>query len=415
METSQDSVIRIALLGADDTTPALVEAIGASDRFELAGVCELEGGSDPQNTHALRALIGPVRSLEVWEALLDSQAFDAVVVARGVDEDRRAEQLRKLIQVGMPLLVSHPVVDSMLVYYELDMIRRETGCVTVPHLSERHHPALGLLAEMVAQGADSPIGKIEQVVIDRCVASPSRAVVVRQFARDVDLVRGIAGDMTRLGALAGASGDSAYTSLGVQMSGPEGVVARWSVVPSRSNQGARITLVGAHGKALVEARPQNQPWTLELVTDGTSEERRYDTWDPAAASLDQLARAMQHEPRQPDWVDAARGVELAETIQRSLQKGRTIELYYEEYTEEGTFKGTMTSIGCGLLLLGMFLLGAVAIGEQMGLPLVRFWPYFLVGAFGLFLLLQLLMLVFRRPSAKSPEEILPETVESRVG
>ena len=69
-------------------------------------------------------------------------------------------------------------------------------------------------------------------------------------------------------------------------------------------------------------------------------------------------------------------------------------MYYEDYTEEGTFKGTMTSLGCGLLLLGMFLMGAVAIAEQMGVPYVRHWPYALVGILGIFLLLQLLMLVF---------------------
>jgi myo-inositol 2-dehydrogenase/D-chiro-inositol 1-dehydrogenase len=79
-----------------------------------------------------------------------------------------------------------------------------------------------------------------------------------------------------------------------------------------------------------------------------------------------------------------------------LRKGRTIELYFEEYTEESTFKGTMASIGCGLLLLGMFVMGAVAIAEQIGVPYTRLWPYVLAGVLGVFLILQLLMLVFRR-------------------
>ena len=56
----------------------------------------------------------------------------------------------------------------------------------------------------------------------------------------------------------------------------------------------------------------------------------------------------------------------------------------------------MTSLGCGLLLLGMLVLGVVAIGEQMGLPWLKGWPYALLATFGLFLLLQLLMLVFRK-------------------
>ncbi len=400
MESPDLPRIRIALLGADDSTPALARAIVQSERFELVGVCELE---DIHIAQSLRALARHVRPLDVWESLLDATALDAVIVARGSDEDRRAEQLRKLIQAGMPLLVSHPVVDSMLIYYELDMIRRETQCIVLPHLAERRHPASRSLAQWVREGGNSPIGKIEQLVMERSIVRPTKATVVGQFARDVDLVRAIAGDMTRLGALAGASGDTAYGSLGVQMSGPNGIAARWSVVPSRSDEGARIAVVGSHGKALVVARAHDQAWTVALPTD-EPRDRQYETWDPAVDSLDELARALVGQPAEPDWVDAARSVELAETIERSLHKGRTIELYYEEYTEEGTFKGTMTSIGCGLLVLGTFLLGAVAIGEQMGLPYVRLWPYLMAGVFGLFLLLQLLMLVFRREEAEAPDE-----------
>jgi predicted dehydrogenase len=118
------------------------------------------------------------RRFDGWEALLDSSVVDAVVVARGADDDRRADQLRKFIQAEVPLLVSHPVADSMLVYYELDMIRRETNCVVLPHLPQRRHPALEELAR--ARGA-SPIGKIEQLVVALAIHEPDKASVVRQF------------------------------------------------------------------------------------------------------------------------------------------------------------------------------------------------------------------------------------------
>jgi predicted dehydrogenase len=400
---------RIALLGADNTTLAVARAILASDQFGLLGACELENNSNAPASSLIHALLGRGTQFDAWEALLDQESVDAVVVARDDDQDRRAEQLRKLIQAGVPLLVSHPVVDSMLIYYELDMIRRETGCVVVPYLSKRHHPALRGLAEIVRQGADSPIGKVEQVTIERCIVQPTKAAVVSQFARDVDLIRSLAGDMTRLGAMAGTSGDSAYGSLGVQMSGPEGTVARWSVVPVQAAQGARITLLGSSGKALVDIRPEHEPWSLELTSQGQTQTERYTDWNAAAAALEALARAIRGEAAAPDWIDAARSVELAETIERSLQKSRTIELYYEDHSEEGTFKGTMTSVGCGLLLLGMFLLGAVAIADQLGLPYVRSWPYLLLGVFGIFLVLQLLKLTARQHEPGSTDKILSET------
>jgi hypothetical protein len=239
------------------------------------------------------------------------------------------------------------------------------------------------------------------------MAEPNKPKVVAQFACDVDLIRGIAGDMTRLGAMASGPDDSAYGSLGVQMSGPAGIVARWSVDPTRNAHGALVSVLGSSGKAAVSIRPERQCWTMELTVGGQARTQHYEAWDPAAAALDELALAIEGQRVEPDWVDAARSVELAETIDRSLGKGRTIELYYEDYTEQATFKGTMTSVGCGLLLLLMLVLGVVAIGEQMGLPWLRGWPYAVLGVFAAFLLLQLLMLVSRKAERDVDSTIAP--------
>ncbi len=376
--------LRIALLGIDGTTACVVRAILQSKRFELVGACEAEDCSDHAAAEMFRPFLGRLRLLDAWESLLDTEQIDAVVVARAADEDRRAEQLRKLIQAGTPLLASHPVFDSMLVYYELDMIRRETDCTVLPYLPLRHHPALQQLAEIARQGVGSPIGKVEQIVVQRCITQPTKVGVVSQFARDVDLIRSIVGDLTRLGGMAGAGPDGGYSGLGLQMSGPSGVVARWSVDPIESAEGASVSLLGAGGKAVVSISADDAPWTLDLTVTGSTSRQEFPGWDPAATALDQFEAAIEGRLATPDWVDASRSVELAETIDRSLKKSRTIELYYEDYTEEGTFKGTMTSLGCGLLLLGMFLLAVVGIAEQMGVPFLRGWPYLLLGAMGHF-------------------------------
>ena len=33
----------------------------------------------------------------------------------------------------MPMIIVHPVHESMLVYYELDMNRQESGCLMLPY------------------------------------------------------------------------------------------------------------------------------------------------------------------------------------------------------------------------------------------------------------------------------------------
>lgn len=395
---SAPELIRVALLGADAGTPVLVHALASSQQFELVGYAEIDPDVSPPDGDAAAALLRQVKQFPSWESLLDLQQIDAVIVARG-GADRRADQLRKLVQAGMPVLASHPVVESMLVYYELDMIQRETRSALVPCLSERLHPAIQNLRRLVEQGDASPIGKVEQVVIERGVAEPTRPRVLRQFARDVDLLRAIAGELTRLGAMAASSGAGAHASLGIQLSGPAGVVARWSVVPGDRQSGLKISLLGSRGQAIAVLGAGTST-TIELTHDGQTQSLAAGPWDPADAALDQLAAALAGEAAVPNWVDAARSVELMETVDRSLAKGRTIELHYEEYTEQGTFKGTMTSLGCGLLVLAMLLLGVVAIGEQAGVPYTRFWPYLLLGALVFFLLLQFLMLVFKKAASE---------------
>ena len=50
----------------------------------------------------------------------------------------------------------------MLECYELEMIRRETGCAVVPYLPARWHPAAAGLQMLVAEGDESPLGTVEQ-------------------------------------------------------------------------------------------------------------------------------------------------------------------------------------------------------------------------------------------------------------
>ena len=89
MASPQLPTIRIALLGADNTTPEMVRAIAASARFELVGVCEIDSSRLPALAEAAQGQFGRIRQFSSWESLLDLQLVDAVVVARDDNEDLR--------------------------------------------------------------------------------------------------------------------------------------------------------------------------------------------------------------------------------------------------------------------------------------------------------------------------------------
>ncbi len=112
--------MRLALLGVDDEMLAVAAGVQGSAHDEIVMLDALAARSAEAAKVARKAKL-----VADWEQFLDSDSVDAVLVAAD-QPAQRIDQLRKLIQVGMPVLVSHPISPSMLDCYELDMIRRDT-------------------------------------------------------------------------------------------------------------------------------------------------------------------------------------------------------------------------------------------------------------------------------------------------
>ena len=88
-------------------------------------------------------------------------------------------------------------------------------------------------------------------------------------------------------------------------------------------------------------------------------------------------------------------------MDRSLLRGRTIELFNEEPTEEQSFKGVMAMGGCLTLMASFGVLLLVALVEALQLPIRgwliwRLWPVYLLTPLAVFLLMQLLQLAIKR-------------------
>jgi predicted dehydrogenase len=395
--------MRLALLGVDDEMLAVAAAaIRAEHKIILVDVTA-------SRAKEAAALAPSARLIDDADAMLDNQSVDAVLVSAD-QPAARIDQLRRLIQVGMPVFVSHPISLSMLDCYELDMIRAETSSVVFAYLPARWHPAAVKLGGLIDGEPSSPIGAVEQIVCERFLADRSRGAVLKQFARDADLLQYLAGDATKLHALGSsmaAAGANPYANLTVQLTTAEGLVARWSVAPVETASGARISLVGSAGKAILWMPDADEPWQLELRTLKENSAIEYPDWNAAAEALENLSLALEHELEHEEtdsnWPEAARTVELAETIDRSLAKGRTIDLHNEQFSEVGTFKGTMASVGCALLIVGLIVVLAVAVLRAIAVQAgwnwlaaqLDAWPYLLLAVCGLYLLLQLLVFIGR--------------------
>ena len=84
-------------------------------------------------------------------------------------------------------------------------------------------------------------------------------------------------------------------------------------------------------------------------------------FDAPSAAIDALAAALpangtEQSEAASTWQQATAAMEIVDTIELSLQKGRTIEVHQQRLTEQLAFRGTMAAFGCGLLLVTFFAL-----------------------------------------------------------
>ncbi len=172
-------------------------------------------------------------------------------------------------------------------------------------------------------------GKIEQLSIERPVTGRDPAEVLRSFARDMHLARAWTGEITKVAALTGA-GD--FGNLVVQMSGPSGTIVRWSAINQAMQQTAKFALVGAQQKLIVEIDPSTQSWIVDGVPMADSASR-------AQSLIDELTQRLTGTTAAPTWLDACRDGELADAVDRSAVKGKTIELYWKKSTRRTHSKG----------------------------------------------------------------------------
>lgn len=391
--------LTLGVLGADAEITALV----AEARSRGARIIEIPEPADGGASVA-------------WQRLLDEATCDAVLVGTTGWSAERAEAVRMLVQAGRTLVLAHPLELSMLWAFELDMIRRDSGAVLIPSLPDRLHPFIARLKTAIEAGlgGTEPLGELESVKFERLMADRSKRHVLAALARDADLIRALTGDPARLGTLGAADPESAWSTLAVGFTGPTHAPVRWQVAPG-SPAGLTITLQYARGTMQVAAPDGETPWTWAGPPAATAPANR------AATVLDELLRSLRREPP-PDtspippatWSDAARAIELADTVPRSLAKGRAVDLHQEEFSELGTFRGTMASLGCGLVMLGLLvLLVATLVGGiasefdwELGKSITGAWPAVVLAVLSAFLALQLLPLLIgpeKVPATKSGE------------
>ncbi len=316
--------------------------------------------------HRLRAAFPGVPQIPPsrdFDDALATSGLDAAII--GGPPESRAEALRRVAGVGLAAICLHPPGPDSEAYYLVSMSRAETGAVVVPDLPARLHPGVAAIRD--AMIAETP-GPFRSLRYESPVDPFGGDLVRHEFARVIDLIRSLIGEIEALTATGDPAGDHPSESLLVQLRGARSLKAEvrlWAGPP----EPPRLILTGASGSLTLELPFQNATASrlVRRLPDVPETETTYSDWNPQRAILDVLEATVAHRDAHPDLNDGTRAMEVSEGVARSLRRGRTIELHYEEISEAGTFKSVMTSFGCLVLIAILFVLPLALAGPALGI------------------------------------------------
>jgi predicted dehydrogenase len=373
-------VKQLALIGAHPDGLRLARTLLETGAYRLAAI------AGPPAAFASLAPWGSqlVQVTDVEEVLARND-LDWVVVA---DELRfRPEVLRRAVQSERDVLCVHPVDLLPDIAYEAAMIQQDTRKVLLPLLTERFAPALIRLRQLCQEGALGPLRMIEYERRFPHLAEPPQGWEASPLVSLWDGLRLLGGDIRDVSALADRE-EELQPNDSVTLTGrfERGGLFQVVLLPGAGSGPFRLVLRGGSGQAELTAPEGIEgPMQLRYTTPDGPRQEDWEAWDPAA-SWCRLVQDLDRGQAPPlDWLDGIRCLELFDAAQQSVARRRVVPLLYEEFSEVSTFKGAMTSLGCGLLCLALLVF---LVGVWLRLP--RAALYGMVGCLLAFLGLQFL-------------------------
>lgn len=356
--------MRFALVGDNPAMLPLVQAIAESQDHELTHAA-LVGDM----TGDLLKLAPRIKIVDDWPELLTVKKLGAVLI--GGDDARVQEAARRLASEKISLVVFPCVAYGEGLAYELSLIQDERGISLWPAVPFAKNAFVSMIHHAIEEERDSLLGddeeaddellRVREIRMQRRLRSSKPSHILRQEFEEIllhDLV--VMGEMSRTynrvtAVLTGVT-DEAISTGTITLNGNDLPDAVWTC-ESADEDGWTITIrydtfeqTVKNGESLEDFRSLDN--TI-LPPQPRS---------PNECLLHEIAPAIQAELTLPsgtpvrdfNWTDLVRAYEQLHAVRKSIRKGRTIELHFEDTSERSQFKSQMTAIGCGVLTLTFF-------------------------------------------------------------
>jgi predicted dehydrogenase len=420
--------MRFALLGNDPDGLQMTCALVQSGRHLLAAYTTSLAEEVRKRFNA------DARLVRDTEEVLADPGVGCVVVAGPATV--RAEQLRRVLQSERHALCVRPAELSVENAYEASLMQGDVGRVLLPLMPAALHPGIRRLAAFVVrEGMAGPemdtVGlflllEVEIEMTGEVLVAPATS---RPALPGWDVLRALGGEIDEVFAFAE---QEELRPGGVVLTAgrfAKGGLFRMTLLPGRPSPGMRFTVVGGRSTAelylpLGWEGPAFLSWA---EPNAERHEESWETWDPWPALVEVFEAALAGQPPEEthvpqmlreaiatapaapraalqvpankgplSWQDAVRSRELDDAARRSIARRRASALEYPEATEEASFKGTMTLVGCSIVWIVLLLVFVSA-----WVPAAK---YVIVILLVVFLVLQLLRYALPGRPGPAPEK-----------
>ena len=257
--------LRVAVIGAGQMGGHHIETLERLESTQLVAV------ADPREESARKA-IGrrPVDWVPSWEAVVERDDVDAVCVA--APSEHHAEIVLGAVDAGKHVLVEKPIATTVEDALRMgDAARAARRKLVVGHV-ERFNPAVGKMAEMIAEGR---LGRVFRATATRVGPIPVRmkdtGVAIDLATHDLDIMQHVLGrDITHVYAEGARFSHAAHEDMITCLlrfgeDGPFGVLDVNWLTPEKRRELSVICEAG-----LVRADYLSQDvWFMESPTNAT--------------------------------------------------------------------------------------------------------------------------------------------------
>lgn len=321
--------MRFALAGNNAAAVDLLRELAASTQHTL-NRCVLYG---ELATAVTSSGIPVLLAATVEDALLAGDVDVAIVAIDDLDESLRL--VRAAVQADRHVVVIPPAYCSAAYSFELHLILDECQRGIFPLLPR------AAIRDIAPSAVDLNLAVLatRQLTIELPLVDASRAEVRSTLIRGLDYLSASGFRFTQVTALDANAPDGTLLSRLITLS-------------------AATTADKPLPPAMLTIKPTSaQPVDIRLQVTQSGGAVQDFSIPASSAVLDRIETVCQSRELCGKWMESfSVTLELAEAVDKSMRRRRTVDVHFDSGSEKGVFKSQMTAIGCGVLtymMLGM--------------------------------------------------------------